>query len=231
MRLSAFTFLISSFILLGGCKESATNQQSSTNQQSLTTDRAVSVSPAPAQANASPAVSASPGTVRGSIDPCQLLTSAEVQAVQGEALKETKASQQASGGLISSQCYYALPTSSKSISLAVTETDPAKTGQSTAKDFWHKTFSERDEKERDRDEKKGRGKGENERGEEEERSAPPEPVKGVGDEAFWTTSRIGGALYALKCDKVIRISSGGTDDSETRLKKSKQRAKKAFQRL
>src|SRR5205085_3888278 len=181
MRRSAFTLLISSLVLTGGCKESATNQQSSTNQQSVTSAQTVSVSPTPAQANAnaSPPASASPVAAAGSIDPCQLLTSAEVQSVQGEAVKETKASQQASAGLISLQCYYALPTSAKSISLALTETDPAKSEQTTAKEFWRKTFGERDEKERDRDEKKESSQGKGERGEEEEQSAPPEPVKGV----------------------------------------------------
>lgn len=236
MRRSAFTLLISSLVLTGGCKESATNQQSSTNQQSVTSAQTVSVSPTPAQANAnaSPPASASPVAAAGSIDPCQLLTSAEVQSVQGEAVKETKASQQASAGLISLQCYYALPTSAKSISLALTETDPVKTGQTTAKEFWRKTFGERAEEERegkrDRDKKKGSQDKSEKRGEEEQ-GAPPEPVKGVGDEAFWTASRFGGALYALKGDKFIRISIGGTDNEETRLKKSKQLAQKALARL
>ncbi|HKC64597.1 MAG TPA: hypothetical protein VKB86_13230 [Pyrinomonadaceae bacterium] len=234
MRRSAFILLISSLVLIGGCKESATNQQSSINQQSVTSAQTATVSPAPGQANvnASPTASVSPAAVKGSVDPCQLLTSAEVQAVQGEAVKETKASQQASGGLVSLQCYYALPTSAKSISLAVTETDTSKTGQTTAKEFWRKTFGEKAEEgregKRDRDEKK-QDKGE--KREEEEQGAPPEPVKGIGDEAFWTASRFGGALYALKGDKFIRISIGGTADAETRLKKSKQLAQKALGRL
>src|SRR5437660_4021993 len=56
MRRSAFTVLISTIVLIGGCKESATNQQSVTSAQT------VSVSPTPAQANAnaSPTASASP---------------------------------------------------------------------------------------------------------------------------------------------------------------------------
>lgn len=231
MRRSAFIVLISSLILLCGCKESATNQQSSTNQQSVT-NQTVSVSPASAQANTnqSPATaSASPGASKEGIDPCKLLTSAEVQAVQGEAVKEMKASQQASGGLVSLQCYYSLPTSSKSISLAVTETDQSKTGQTTAKEFWRKTFGERDE--RDRSEKKERGKEENGKREEEEGGAPPKAVKGIGDEAFWTASRIGGALYVLKGDKFIRISIGGPVDEETRLRKSQQLAQKALERF
>ncbi len=232
MRRCAFTLLISSLVLLGGCKESATNQQSSANQQSVTANPAASVSQTPAQvnANASPLASASPGAAAGSIDACKLLTSAEIQAVQGEAVKETKASRQASAGLISSQCYYGLSTSSKSISLAVTETDPAKTGPTTAKEFWQKTFRERAEEERDRDEKKEGGQSKGEKREEEE-GARPEPVKGVGDEAFWTASRVGGALYVLKGDKFLRISIGGPLDEEARLNKSKQLAQKALGRL
>jgi hypothetical protein len=56
-------------------------------------------------------------------------------------------------------------------------------------------------------------------------------VRGVGDEAFWSASRIGGALYVLKRDRYLRISVGGKGDPEAKMKKCKALAQKALQRL
>ena len=68
-------------------------------------------------------------------------------------------------------------------------------------------------------------------GEEEEEGAPPERVRGVGDEAFWTGSRIGGTLYVLKGNSYLRISIGGAADQPTKMKRSKVLAQKAVARL
>jgi hypothetical protein len=163
------------------------------------------------------------------------LTSDEIKAVQGESLKDTKASDRASGDLIVTQCYYELPTASNSISLTLTETNPQKKGRSL-KDVWEEAFG-KDENKTDSERKR---EGEKERdkekakpaaGEEEEESAPLEPVRGVGDEAFWSASRVGGALYVLKRDRFIRISVGGKGDLEAKLKKSKALAQKALRHL
>lgn len=236
MRRSAVVLLICSLGLAAACVKSAPNQQSSTNEQTISVSSTNSAANSNGTANAS-ASPATPSTVaKTDVDPCALLTSDEIRAVQGEAVKETKASRQSSGGLVSLQCYYGLATSANSISLAVTETDATKPGGTTAQAFWQKTFhgeAERegkkerdDEKEKARDKKPG-----GEREEEEEKGAPPKPVGGVGDEAFWTASRVSGALYALKGQRFIRISVGGAGDEETKLKKSKELALKALQRL
>ena len=237
MRRNTVVYLICSFILTIGCVKSATNQQSSTTEQS------VSASPTPglANINATPVASPSPAATqpaitKADVDPCSLLTSDEISAVQGEPVKETKASQQASGGLVSLQCYYGLPTSSNSISLALTETDPAKSGETSAKQYWQKTFHSKEEtegrKEREEEKDKARAqKPKGEREEEDEMGAPPKPVSGVGDEAFWTASRFSGALYVLKGQRFIRISVGGPGDEETKLKKTKTLAQKAMSRL
>ena len=58
-----------------------------------------------------------------------------------------------------------------------------------------------------------------------------EPVRGVGDEAFWSASRVGGALYVLKRDRYLRISVGGAGGIEAKLKKSKTLALKALNRI
>jgi hypothetical protein len=53
----------------------------------------------------------------------------------------------------------------------------------------------------------------------------------VGDEAFWSASSVGGALYVLKGDRYLRISVGGAGNAETKLKKSKTLALNALRRL
>src|SRR5216684_2496829 len=161
-----------------------------------------------------------------------ILTSAEIEAVQGEPIKETKLSDQMSGEFVVTQCYYALPTLSNSISLTLTERSPEKSGGQSVKEFWESTFG-KDERKSEQERKKDRDKEKNKtraQGEEEE-SAPLEPVRGVGDEAFWSASRIGGALYVLKRDRYIRISVGGKGDAEAKLRKAKKLAQKALGRL
>lgn len=239
MRRSAIIFFICSSILTTGCVKSATTQQSATTEQSAS---ALST-PGLANINATPAASASPAAsqsavAKGEIDPCSLLTSDDVRAVQGEPVKETKASRQATGGLVSLQCYYGLPTSSNSISLTLTETDPAKSGGTTAKQYWQQTFhggeetERKDSKERNDEKEKARAqKPTGEREQEDETAVPPKPVSDVGDEAFWTASRFSGALYVLKAQRFIRISVGGPGDEETKLKKTKALAQKALRHL
>jgi hypothetical protein len=238
MRRRACLLLISSLALAGGCGQPATNQQPPPTNQTA------AASPAPGQTNinASPPPSPSqPPSVqaaaKGDADPCSLLTSAELQSVQGEPLKETKPNRQAAGGLLNLQCFYTLPTFSNSVSLALTEKDPSATGGRTAKQYWQETFHERETAEREGrkgagEKNKGRAGSEaGERGEEEERSAAPEPVRGLGDEAFWSASRVGGALYVLKGERFVMISVGGKGDEEARLKKAKALARAALKRL
>ena len=80
----------------------------------------------------------------------------------------------------------------------------------------------RDEK---RDEKRSEGK------EEKEESVRPKKIDGIGEQAFWISNRFGGVLYVLKGEVFISVGLGGTDDEETKLKKSKALAQKALQRL
>ncbi len=174
-------------------------------------------SPATAASNAAP-LPESKSTVspqKQRSDACTLLSSEEIEAVQGEPLKEAKLTSRSDGKLITSQCFYSLPTFSNSISLAVTERADAQ-GDRDPKEYWKEIFDS------DRTE-------ENEEGEEKE--AAPLRVEGIGDEAFWSGSRVGGALYVLKNDKYLRVSIGGSDDQETKIKKLKALAVKAIARL
>lgn len=90
------------------------------------------------------------------------------------------------------------------------------------------------EKERDKKSAKEREKEkarEKNREEEEEEAAPPQKIAGVGDEAFWTGSRVGGALYVLKGSTYLRVSVGGAGDQQSKINKSKALARLALKRL
>jgi hypothetical protein len=240
MRLSAGILLICVLIGTTACSRSSTNQPSQTNQPSPATEQSAAT-PAPNSSatvvtSASSEAPGSPATAKPKVDACTLLTSDEIKAVQGEPVKESKASDRVSGDFIVTQCYYELPTTSNSISLTLTEGSDKKGGENL-KEYWERTFGKDEkkgdsERKRDQEKKKEQAKPESRReGEEEEESAPLEPVKGLGDEAFWSASRVGGALYVLKRDHYIRISVGGKGEADAKLRKSKTLALKALERL
>jgi len=56
-------------------------------------------------------------------------------------------------------------------------------------------------------------------------------IDGLGDDARWSGNGVGGALYVLKNDAILRISLGGKDNEQTRIEKSKALAQKALGRL
>jgi hypothetical protein len=170
--------------------------------------------------------------VKAKIDVCALLTSDDLKSVQGEAPKEAQRSDRRDGAFVVAQCYYALPTTSNSVVLNVTSEGE---GANNPRKFWENTFGAEDakggerEKEREREEAKKKAKPG--AGEEEEEGARPERVNGVGEEAFWMASRVGGALYVLKKDVFFRISVGGAGDEKAKLKKSKTLAQQVLKRI
>jgi hypothetical protein len=122
-----------------------------------------------------------------------------------------------------------------SVSLAVIQTDPNNPAYTSPRDYWKQIFnpanfapeeSEKDKTDKNEKNKKGE-KGE----EEEEKRVPPRKIDGVGEEAYWSGSRVGGALYVLKTDFIVRVSVGGPDDEKTKIDKSKALAEKAIGRL
>jgi len=149
----------------------------------------------------------------GDLDVCKLIASSDMKAVQGEAGLDAKSSERKSGGFVISQCYYTLPSQTKSVSLEVTRPDPEQGAPSGPRDRWKKLFH---------------GEGERE-GEKE--SGKPLPVSGVGDEAFWTGNQMIGALSVLKDNSYLPISIGGAEDASVKIRKSKELAQKALKRL
>jgi hypothetical protein len=169
------------------------------------------------------------------IDVCALLTSAEIAAVQGEPIKETKPSVQPSGGFLMSQCFFLTATFSKSVSLALFTPDPAKPSASGPREYWQKQFHapEQAEKEKEEDQPAaGKAKATKETEEEREKELrKPRVIVGLGEEAYWMGNPISGALYVLKGDVFLRISVGGVRDESARIEKSKTLARAALRRF
>lgn len=199
-----------------GCK--STQNQTPINNAAPAAESSIQAAASTPAAASAP--TSSVANAPNKVDACTLLTSDEIKVVQGEALKTTKPSQQAGHEFVIDICYYELPTPSNSISLSLAQPNPNKKG--SVREFWENSFGD---SEHGRKEKEREGEGEIEEG------APPRKIAGLGQEAFWFSSPIGGVLYVLKGDHYIRISVGGKGTSEAKLNKSKALAQKAIARL
>lgn len=209
-------------LAFAGCKQ----QQTQTTNQNPGTGASPGTGPSTGQPSANSNV---PGTTqeKAKTDACALLTSEEIKTVQGEPIKETKLTARSDGGFSISQCFFTLPTFTNSISLAITQQADGQRARDP-KEFWKETFHRNAaEMKREREREREREKGEAE----EEKETEPEKVSGVGDEAFWMGSRVGGALYVLKGNSYVRISIGGAADQESKIKRSKALAQKIVSRL
>jgi hypothetical protein len=163
------------------------------------------------------------------VDVCALLTSADIQAAQGEPVKETKPSTQPGGGMVISQCLFNTTTSSKSVTLALVAPDPANTSSMAPRKFWLQQFhSARVEPGKKSDPGKGPEKPD---GEGEEELREPRAITQIGDEAYWVGNRFTGALYVLRGDIFMRLSVGGVREESARIEKSKVLAKIVLKRL
>lgn len=139
---------------------------------------------------------------------CQVLTKTEVIAVQGEPYTDTKLTSRGNN----SQCFYQLPSFTKSVSVDVIRED--------ARAFWRQRFERSEEREeRDR------------QGKREEDEESPLRVPGLGEEAFWAGNRMAGSLYVLRGDAVLRVSVGGAGTESQKIARSKKLAAKALRRL
>lgn len=229
MPLRTFAILIGAFLIATtGCTSADNNQPVNASNAPVSNPAIMTSSATPAPAT--PATS----TVKANVEVCALLTSDELKSVQGEPLKEAQRSDRRDGAFIVAQCYYALPTTSNSVVVNVTTAGEAQSANNPRK-FWEDTFGAEDEKGGGRDKEREREK-ERERAKkpaagEEEEGARPERVKGLGEEAFWLASRVGGALYVLKKDVFFRISVGGAGDEKAKLKKSKTLAQQILKRI
>jgi hypothetical protein len=163
-------------------------------------------------------------TKRGSVsvthDACNLVSKDEVESVQAAPVKEAKSSEHSDGVFVVSQCSYTAGESSKSVTLAIVRSDPKQGSARSPKDFWKEKFDPYWD-----EEPKTKG------GDEKEQGSAPKKIEGLGDDAYWVGNRLGGQLYVLKGETFFSIGVDGTDDQQTKLKKSKALAEKALQRL
>ena len=142
------------------------------------------------------------------IDPCALVSKEQLAAIQGGEVKSVQPSRVDRGGIVTSQCYFTLPSAADSINLAITQRGNGANAQNP-RDEWERSFHPKEGtldaagKEEEEGEKRGKG---------------PEKINGVGDEAFWVDLRFGGVIYALKGNSYVRISVGGPGDQSAKKK-------------
>jgi hypothetical protein len=211
-----YAIIVGLFLVATGCKSTGSNVPANVGR-----------------ANASsPPVTTSPdaasSAVKAKVDVCGLLSSDDIKSVQGEAFKEAQRSDHRDGEFIVAQCYYALPTTSSSVVLNVTTASEGQTARNP-RSFWQGIFGRKEETggERERE----RGQEAKREGAESEEGVRPEKVAGLGEDAYWIPSTVGGALYVLKRDQFFRISVGGAGDQNARLKKSKTLAQQVLKRI
>lgn len=164
-----------------------------------------------------------PPTRAAGLDACRLLDSADIRSVQREPVQRVDRSTGSVQELVATQCYFALTTPANSVSLAVIEPGPAAQPKALAT-YWKETFGDGD---RDRDHDHDRKPGE----ETEEHVAPPVPVQGLGVPAFWSGSAVGGSLYALRKNRILRISVGGRGTSAEKRDRCRRLARVALRRM
>jgi len=155
---------------------------------------------------------------------CALLTNDDVKRVLSVDVKERKPGTQEARGLLLQQCFVETGTA-RSVSVAVA--GPTKSGGRTItpREFWREQFHAR------REAGDGTREGEAARLEAGEGESAARPIAGIGDEAFWSGTRIAGALYVLHGRTFIRVSVGGVQDERERIEKSRQLAAAALAHL
>jgi hypothetical protein len=146
---------------------------------------------------------------------CSLLTSGEIESVQGEPVIAAKESRPERGLVAVSQCFYTVRTLSKSVSLEVTR--PRGDGRKMPRELWGEMFGYLRERRREP--------------EDGEKSSPPRKIAGIGDDAYWVGSDFAGGLYVLKGDAWFRVSVGGPEREAVKVEKLKKLARRAVARL
>ena len=164
------------------------------------------------------------------IDACSLATREEVGAIQGAKMLDPKSSEGPEIDFLLSQCYYGSIEPDKSVSLGLIQRNPKDPGTRTITQFWRETFDHFGSAENAEGAKKNRQEGEGDDKKEHE-GVRPQKIEGLGEESYWLGNPVGGILYVLKNDRMLRISFGGPGNADDKLTKSKALARKALSRL
>jgi hypothetical protein len=108
--------------------------------------------------------------------------------------------------------------------------NPTDPGTRTITQFWHETFDHFASTENGEGNEKNREEGKGEENKEHE-GVRPQKIEGIGQASYWLGNPMGGILYVLKNDRMLRISFGGPGSADDKLTKSKALAQKALSRL
>jgi hypothetical protein len=170
---------------------------------------------------------------------CPLLSASDIQAIQGETVADAQGSERVSDSLSTAQCFYRLPTFSKSVNLEVMR--PVGQSAHAVEEFWERRFGAgREEEEREMEaerefEKKRAAERKDERKQEAERdeeaSVRPQPVAGLGDAAYWSGNQLNSSLYVRKNNVIVRLSIGGPEEQSAKIKKATALAEKVLSHL
>jgi hypothetical protein len=163
----------------------------------------------------------------GKKDACILLTGAEIETVQGEAVSETKTRIQPNGEMLITECLFHTTTFTKSVSVTLAMPFSGKPSALTPRKFWQKQFHAPNLEE---DVVPAASKSA-QRPEVEEETSKPRRIEGLGEEAYWVGTPITGALYVLQGDNFVRITIGGVGEESVRIEKTKILARAAVKRL
>ena len=164
------------------------------------------------------------------IDACSLATREEVAAIQGAKMLDPKSSEGPATDFLLSQCYYGSAEPDKSVSVGLMQRNPKDPGTRTITQFWHETFDHFASTENGEGNEKNREESKGDENKEHE-GVRPQKIEGIGQASYWLGNPMGGILYVLKNDRMLRISFGGPGSANDKLAKSKALAQKALSRL
>ena len=150
---------------------------------------------------------------------CEVLSPRDIAKVQGARSTSAKLTEHDTHDMKVSQCFYALPHLSDSVTVDLIRGD--------VRAFWKHHFAEA----RDDDEKERETKPVANRTPGSEPENRPKRIEGVGDDAVWSGNRLAGALYVLKGDTIVRVSVGGAGSQEQKIEKAKVLAARALRKL
>lgn len=164
------------------------------------------------------------------IDACSLATREEVGAIQGAKMLDPQSSEGPASDFQLSQCYYGSAEPDRSVSVGLMQRDPKDSGTRTVTQFWHETFDRFASGENGKEAEQKRPENNDEDGKEHE-GMRPQKIEALGEASYWLGNPMGGILYVLKNDRMLRISFGGPGSADDKLTKSKALAQKALSRL
>jgi len=141
---------------------------------------------------------------------CEVLSPRDIAKVQGARSTSAKLTEHDTHDMKVSQCFYALPHLSDSVTVDLIRGD--------VRAFWKHHF---DGEERENKPVANRT----------EPESRVRHIEGVGDDAVWSGNRLAGALYVLKGDTIVRVSVGGSASEEQKIEKAKALAARAIRRL